>query len=260
MTATTTPSPVVRALDVLAAEWTKFASIRSTYWTLGVAVVTGIGFSAIIAIAFVNTPATSPVDPLQPGFLSLEYAVIAVAVLGVLTMTTEYATGLIRTTFAAVPRRRPVLAAKAVVVGGVALVVGEFVSIVSFLVAQAILSAHHLSTSLSHPGVLRSVLATGLLLCVCGTLGLGLGAIIRHTVGAIAAFVGLVLIPSIVGLLPSPWDHRIGRFSLFYAAQQAVASHPRTDLFSPGISVLVLLGWPAVVLLAAAVRITRQDT
>jgi ABC-2 type transport system permease protein len=247
----TAPSLMIRARDVLAAEWIKFSSVRSTYWTLGVAIVTGIAFSAIIAIAFANTPATSRVDPLLPSFLSLEYAVIAVAILGVLTVTGEYATGLIRTTFAAVPRRRPVLAAKATVVGLVALLVGEFVSLVSFLVVQAILATHHLNTSLSHPGVLRSVLATGALLCVCGTLGLGLGAITRHTVGALAAFIALVL---------APWDHRIGRFSLFYAAQQAVASHPRTDLFSPGISVLILLAWPAAVLAAAAVRMTRQDT
>lgn len=256
----TAPSLMIRARDVLAAEWIKFSSVRSTYWTLGVAIVTGIAFSAIIAIAFANTPATSPVDPLLPSFLSLEYAVIAIAILGVLTITGEYATGLIRTTFAAVPRRRPVLAAKATVVGLVALLVGEFVSMVSFLVVQPILATHHLNTSLSHPGVLRSVLATGALLCVCGTLGLGLGAIIRHTVGALAAFIALVLIPSTLGLLPAPWDHRIGRFSLFYAAQQAVASHPRTDLFSPGISVLILLAWPAAVLAAAAVRMTRQDT
>ena len=109
-----TPSLAVRARDVLTCEWTKFRSVRSTYWTLFVATVTPIALSVFVAFTLVSAPSSGPpVDPMLPGLLSLEYAVLAVSVLGVLAFSTEYATGLIQTTFAAVPRRRPVLAAKA---------------------------------------------------------------------------------------------------------------------------------------------------
>lgn len=258
---TVVPSLAVRARDVLTSEWTKLRSVRSTYWTLGVAMVTGIGFSGIVAYAFAATPASSstPIDPLQPSFLSLEYAVLAVGFLGVVTVTSEYTTGLIRTTFAAVPRRRAVLAAKASIVGAVTLLAGEMVAFASFLIVQAILSGHHLGTSLTRPGVLGAVLGNGLLLCVCATLGLGVGAIIRHTVGAVAALVAVIFVPGILGLLPTPWNHRIGQFTLFDAAQQVVTAHPRTDMFSSGGSLLVLLAWPAVALLVGAVLTTRYD-
>src|SRR4029453_12180199 len=108
-----------------------------------IAACTGIGFSAVIAYAFANPPPTSvgpPIDPLLPGFQSLEYAVLAVGVLGVLTVTAEHTTGLIRTTYTATPHRRTVLAAKAAVVAGVTLIAGEAISFVSFLIDQAILS------------------------------------------------------------------------------------------------------------------------
>ncbi len=251
-----------RARDVLASEWTKLRSVRSTYWTLLVAVVTGIGFSGVVAFAFATAPAAGgpPIDPLQPSFLSLEYAVLAVGILGILTFSSEHATGLIRTTFAAVPRRRAVLASKAAIVGMVTLLVGELVSFASFFLVQAILSGHNLATSLSQPGVPGAVLANGVLLSVCATLGVSLGSIIRHTAGAIAGLVALIFLPAVVGLLPTPWNERASSFTLFYAAQQTVTAHPRTDLFSPGISMVVVLAWPAVALLVAALLITRRDT
>jgi len=254
------PSLAVRARDVLASEWTKLWSVRSTYWTLLVAVVTPIGVSAIVAFAIASQPAgAAPVDPLLPGFISLEYAVLAVGVLGVLAFSTEYSTGLIRTTFACVPRRRAVLAAKAAVAGAVTLVAGELVAFVSFFVVQAALSGHHLGVSLSHPGVPGAVLADGLILFVVAMMGLGLGAIIRHTAGGIAALIGLIILPTALGLLPAPWGGRVSRFTMLQAAHQVTALHPATNLFSPALSMLVLLAWPALTLLAAALTITRRD-
>ena len=262
--AAATPAPAIplalRARNVLISEWTKLRSVRSTYWTLLVAVVTPIGLSALVAVTLANAPGNgSPVDPLLPGLLSLEYAVLAVGVLGVLTFSSEFSTGLVRTTFAAVPRRRAVLAAKAAVLGAVTLVAGELVAFVSFALVQAVLSGKHLGVSLSRPGVLGAVLATGLLLFVVATMGLGLGAIVRHTAGGIAALVGLIFLPAILGLLPAPWGGRVGRFTLLEAARQVTALHPATDLFAPGLSLLVLLAWPALTLLAAALLITRRD-
>ena len=259
----TTPAPslAIRALDLVASEWTKFRSVRSTYWSLLVAVVTPIGASALVAFAFAHQPASAgpPPDPLLPEVLSLEYAVIAVSVMGVLAFSAEYSTGLIRTTFAAAPRRRAVLAAKAVVLGTVTLAAGELVAFVSFFLAQAILSGHHLGVSLSRPGVPGAVLAAGLLLCACTLLGLALGAIIRHTAGGIAATIAVIVLPGIVALLPAPWSGRLGRFTLLEAARQVTALHPAANLFSPGLSLLVVLTWPAAALAAAAVLITRRD-
>jgi hypothetical protein len=255
------PALPIRARDILTSEWTKFGSVRSTYWTLLIAAVTTIGISAIVAVSLRAQPAAGrpQMDPLLPGFASLEYAVLAAGVLGVLAFSSEYATGLIRTTFAAVPQRRAVLAAKAAVTGAVTLAAGELLSFASFLLAQAILSGSHLGVSLSHPGVPGAVLANGTLLFVCAMLGVGLGAIVRRTAGAVAALFGLIYLPAILGVLPAPWNHWTSRFTLFYAAQQVVTLHPRTDLLSPALSMLVLIAWPAAALLTAAFLVTRRD-
>ena len=207
----------------------------------------------------VAPPGGTPPDPLLPALLSQEYAVIAVAVLGVLSFSSEFGTGLIRTTFAAMPRRRAVLAAKATVTGVVTLIAGEVVAFSSFFADQAVLSGHHLGVSLSRPGVPGAVLAAGALLCVCALIGVALGAIVRHTAGGIAAAIGVIVLPAIVALLRPPWSDRIGRFTLLDAARQVTALHPQPDLFTPAGSVLVLLAWPAVALAAAALLITRRD-
>ena len=254
------PSPAVRAFDLLASEWTKFCSVRSTYWSLLVAVVTPIAVSAVVAFAFTSAGNQGPPpDPLLPGVISLEYALIAVATMGVLAFSAEYSTGLIRVTFSAAPRRRAVLAAKAVVLGAVTLAAGELVAFVSFWLVQAVLAGHRQGVSLGRPGVAGAVLSAGLLLCVCGLLGLALGAVIRHTAGGIAATVAVILVPGILALLPAPWNGRLGRFTLLDAARQVSALHPAADLLSPGWSLLVLLAWPAAALAVAAVMITRRD-
>ena len=255
-----TPTLPVRARDLLASEWTKFRSVRSTYWSLLVAVVTPVAVSAVVAFAFTSARNQGPPpDPLLPEVISLEYAVIAVSVMGVLAFSAEYSTGLIRVTFSAAPRRRAVLAAKAAVLAAVTLAAGELVAFVSFWLVQAVLAGHHQGVSLGRPGVAGAVLSAGLLLCVCALLGLALGAIVRHTAGGIAATVAVILVPGILALLPAPWNGRLGRFTLLDAARQVSALHPAADLLSPGWSLLVLLAWPAVALAVAAVLITRRD-
>ena len=235
--ARTPPPPLaIRALNLVASEWTKFRSVRSSFWSLLVAVVTPIAVSTVVAVAFAHAPTSARPrpDPLLPEVVSLEYAVIAVAVMGVLAFSAEYSTGLIRTTFTAAPRRRAVLAAKAVVLGAVTLAAGELVAFASFFLAQAVLAGQHQGVSLSRPGVPGAVLAAGLLLCVCTMLGLALGSIIRHTAGGIAATIAVIILPSILGLLPPPWNGRISRFTLLAAARQVTALHPATNLFSRG--------------------------
>lgn len=252
------PSRLLRASDLLTSEWTKLTSVRSTLWALLIAAVTALGGSAVVAAAAAGG-AKPPVDPLASIYLAwLEYPVLAIGILGVLTFSSEFGTGQIRTTFAAVPQRGAVLVAKTAVTGSVALVVGEVLSFAAFFLSQAILSRHPTGLSLTRPRVLGAVVAAGVAICAIAVLGVALGAIIRHTAGAIAALPALLYLPLVVSSLPAPWNDRVGRFTMLTASFQTVALHPRATLLSPGLSMLVVLAWPALALLVAGLLINRD--
>lgn len=246
-----------RARDVLHLEWTKLISVRSTYWALLVAAVLSLAGSALFALFALSTRHGAHLpDPVALSFVGwVEYPVLAVGILGVLTFTSECTTGQIRTTFTAVPRRPAVLAAKAALLGSLILVFGELLAVASFALTQAILSRQGQGISLSHPGV---VFAAGFVLGVVALIGVTLGAAIRHTAGAIAALPAVFYLPLVLLSLPSPWNHWIGRFTLPVAAYQVVALHPATNLLAPALSMLVLIAWPAIALAAAAALITRR--
>lgn len=218
-----------------------------------------------LLVAFALTRAarassSPPIDPLLPAFVSLNYAALAVCVLGVLQFSSEYSTGLIRTTFISVPRRRAVLAAKGTVIGGITLVAGESVALVSFFLDQAIMHTRHQGVSLSSHGVPGAVVANGAVLFAIAMMALAIGAIVRHTAGGISATIAVIALPTILGLLPEPWGNRIARFTLVDAAQQVSVLHSSTDLFSPTFSMVVLLAWPAIALIVATVMIPRSPT
>jgi ABC-2 type transport system permease protein len=159
-----------------------------------------------------------------------------------------------------VPRRGSVLAAKAVVTGAAALVVGEVLAVTCFLLTQAIVAGRHGGLSLSHPGVPGAIAAVGLALAACALVGVAAGAIARHTAGAIAAALAVVYLLALLCMfLPDPWNTRLGRFTMPFAAYQVVSLHPRAGLLSPAISVVVLVAWPAIALLAAAAELRRRD-
>jgi ABC-type transport system involved in multi-copper enzyme maturation permease subunit len=262
--AQTVPSLAARALDLLAFEWTKLRSVRSNYVTLLIAAVATIGSTVVIAHGLASAPALPPGGPitaLTASFLGYaEYAVLPVSVLAVLQFTSEYTTGLIRTTFAAAPRRWAVLTGKAAVSAAAALIFGEVLAFACFFLTQAILSGQHRGVSLTRPGVPGAVLAAGFVLCACTLTALGLGAIIRHTAGAIAATIAATyLVAALCLALPSPWKDDIGRFTMPFAASEVVALHPQAGLLSPAASMLVLIAWPAAALLAAGLVITRRD-
>jgi ABC-2 type transport system permease protein len=258
------PSRLVRTRDVVTSEWTKLRSMRSNYWTLIIAAAVTLGVTAIVAASLAAAPTApggSPIGPLTGSFVAFaEYTVLPVAVLSVLVVTSEYSSGLIRTTFTAVPGRWAVLAAKAGVAGAAAVAAGEVIVFACFWLTQAILSSRHGGLSLSRPGVPGAVLAAGLFPGACAVVGVGLGALIRHTAGAIAAVVAVVYLLGVLCLaLPSPWNTRLGRFTLPFAAYQAATLHPQAGLFCRGLSILILVAWPAVTLVAAGIAITRRD-
>jgi ABC-2 type transport system permease protein len=257
------PSLGARARDVIAFEWTKLRSVRSHVITLLIAAAVTIGFSAVVARTFASVkklPAGG--FPAVNGSLLAyaEYAVIPVSVLAVLQFTSEYSTGLIRTTFAAVPNRWALLAGKATVVGAASLVIGEVLAFACFSIVQGLLSGGHRGVSLAQPGVPGAVLAGGFVLCACALTALGLGAVIRYTPGAIAASLGVIyLVAGMCLLLPSPWKDDIGRLTMAFAAAQVVSLNPQPGLFSPTVSMLVLVAWPTVALLAGGVVLSRRD-
>jgi ABC-2 type transport system permease protein len=260
----TVPPLAARARDLLAFEWTKLRSVRSNYVTLLIVAVWTIGSTVVVAESFGSGPALRPGGPitaLTASFLAYaEYAVLPVSVLAVLQFTSEYTTGLIRTTFTAAPRRWAVLTAKAAVCGAAALTAGEALAFTCFFVTQAILSGKHHGVSLASPGAPGAVLAAGFVLCACTLTALGLGAILRHTAGAIAAAIAAIyLVAALCLALPAPWKDDLGRFTMPFAASEVVALHPQPGLLSPAVSILVLIAWPAAALLAAGLVITRRD-
>lgn len=259
------PSRLVRARDVLASEWTKLRSLRSNRWTLAVAAVVTLVLTAVVAESFAASPAggkhAALTDRLASSFLAYaEYTILPVTVLSVLVFTSEYGSGLIRTTVSAVPRRGTVLAAKAAVAGAAALAAGEVLAFCCFFLTQAILSGRNGGLSISHPGAVRAVLAAGFVLAACALVGVGAGAVIRHAAGGIAAAITIVYLLGVLCLaLPAPWNIRLGRFTLPFAAYAEVATRPPAGSFSAGLSLLVLVAWPAAALAVAGVVFTRRD-
>src|SRR6185437_7181730 len=188
------PSGRYRITGLLASEWTKLRTVRSTMWTLGALVVLGLGLSAIATSETRAHWATmSPgdqlgFDPTQTSLIGMFFAQLVIGILGVLVMSAEYGTGTIRATLSAAPERPKVLLAKIAVFGAVALVVSEVVAFLAFFLGQALLTAPAAHTTLSSPGALRAVAGSGLFLCLLSLVALGLATIIRHTAGAISAY------------------------------------------------------------------------
>jgi len=250
-------------LDQMRSEWTKLVSVRSTIWTLGLTIVIGIGVSAIAAAETSSHWATNPHFGFDPTSLSLTGVFVAqliVGVLGVLVMSSEYGTGTIRATLSATPRRPGVLVAKASVFGLVALVVSMLTAFLSFFVGQALLTAPAIHATLSSPDALREIVGTGIYLFLIGLFALALATLIRHTAGAISAFVGILLVlPSVLQALPNSLQHDIIKFtpSRIGVAVLSRGNHPFA--FSPWVGLAVLAGYTAALLVIAGVKFTKRD-
>src|SRR5690348_3159150 len=209
------PQRVTQA-RVLRSEWTKLRTQPSAGWALLSAAVLIIGFGILYSLLREARPphgaaAAGAFDPAAVSLAGVQLAQIAAGVLGVLLITSEYASGLIRASFAAVPRRLPVLWGKATLLATVA--VSLPAAVAAFLAGQSILGRQHLAVSLSHPGVARAVLGSALYLAVAALLGLGLGALLRSTAGAISVLFGLLFAVQIAAaFLPGKWSGEVGRF------------------------------------------------
>ena len=202
---TRVPRGHYRFWQVARMEWIKLRTLRSTWWTVGIAVAGAVAIGVAVGHGTKNASGdvtNNALGGMVPGLL-------LAGVLGVLMMTSEYSSGTIRATLAASPGRPRLLAAKAAVFGAVTLVAGEVAAFVSFFATRATLAHGIPVPALSQPGVLRAVLLTGASFCLIGLLGLGLGAIIRHSPAAIGVLVGGVyVVAEAIGVV----THSVGAY------------------------------------------------
>jgi len=259
-------SRVTQARVVLS-EWTKFVSLRSTRWSLGAGMLLTIAlpivFAAVTASHWAHMSAAERADrhPLDIALAGVNVAQLAIAVLGVLVISGEYSTGMIRSSLIAVPKRLPVLWAKIAVYAAVSFILTLPAVIIAFFASQAILSRHHiLQISFGDPGVARSVLGGALYVTLVGIFALGTGTILRNTAGGIAAFAGIFfVIPPLMNILPTSWNNAISQYLPSEAGRQLFSLHHAAHSLSPTAGGLLMLGYCALTVTVAAVVLVRRD-
>ena len=251
---------------VFLSEWTKLRSVRSTRWSFLAAVGFTIGIAAlacaVVAHHWPHMSASEQADfnPLDPNLAGVQLAQLALGVLGVLVITAEYSTGMIRASMTAVPRRLPVLWGKAVVYGLVTLVLMIPSTLIAFVVGESIFSRKHINVSFTDPGVARAVIGAALYLTAVGLFGLGLGAIVRNTAGGIATFAGLMFVlPPLMNVLPASWNHAASPYLPLQAGEAIMATTSGNHL-SPWVGLALLCGYAAAALAIASVLLVRRDT
>lgn len=255
--------------DLLRSEWTKIRSVRSTIWGLVLLVVLTLGFTTILlALTLSQWDNTTPTQ--QQSFLAnparsifgagLQFSQLAVCVLGVLVITNEYSSGTIKASLLAVPRRTPVLVAKAAVFAAVVFVVGELAAFPSFFIGAAILH-HRVAVSLGDPGVFRAMIGSGLYLAALGVFSIAIGALIRHTAGAITGVIGFVLVLApLTQLLPGSVGQHLHAYLPSEAGALIVSPQQGpTDLLTPWQGYAVFSLWTAALMIAAIYALNRRD-
>jgi ABC-2 type transport system permease protein len=251
---------------VIRSEWTKFWSVRSTFWTLLSLVVVTVGFSTLIAwgttssLHKMSAKDLATLDPTSLAMAGIAFGQLAVAVLGALIVSSEFTTGGIKPTLSAVPNRLRVLAAKGIVFATVAFVIGTITAFGSFFVSMLFWNHYHMGVSLGAPNVLRAVIGGGLIIVGSGMFGFALAALLRHTAGAISTAVGLLFVaPALTGFLPGSWGHSINHYFTVNAGHHITDVVKVTGELQPWPGYLVFTIQWAVVLLAGAFLMRRRD-
>jgi ABC-2 type transport system permease protein len=253
---------------VVLSEWTKLHSLRSTKWSLFAGALLTIALPVLFAAVTSSHWGTmSPHEradrhPLDIALAGVNVGQLAIAVLGVLVITGEYSTGMIRASFTAVPKRLPVLWGKTAVFGAVSFLLMLPPVLIAFFASQAILSRHHiLQISFTHPGVARSVIGGAVFLTLVGIFALGLGAIVRNTAGGIATFAAIFfVIPPLMNILPTSWNNAISQYLPSEAGRQIFSLTRSAHRFAPLPGGLLFVGYCALTLAIAAVLLVRRDT
>ncbi|HET9731664.1 MAG TPA: ABC transporter permease subunit [Acidimicrobiales bacterium] len=249
---------------VVRSEWIKLRTLRSSWLAIGMAVAGMVGIGLLVCWS--TNARWDHMDPIErltfdPVFRSLvgiEIAQLVIGVLGVLVITGEYGTGMIRSSLAAVPARLPVLWGKLLVYGAVVLVWAMVASFASFYGGQALLGVH--GTTIDGPGVLRAVIGAGLYLAVVALFAVGLGFVVRNTAGGIAVLFALLLVlPGIVHALPSSWQHHVLPYLPSQAGGSVFSLRRDADTLSPWTGFGVFVAWAAAAVAAGAAMLVRRD-
>ncbi|WP_245617044.1 ABC transporter permease [Amycolatopsis taiwanensis] len=252
--------------DVIAAEWVKVRSIRSSYWLLAAVLLIFLGGCLVSSLMTADWDRSSPADQAafgsaDPSVVVLPFAQFCLAALGGLAITSEYGTGMIRSSLVAVPRRWLMLAGKVTVVGLVTLLAGQALAFLLLLAVALIIGDRPVPIA-PWPSLadgIPSAFSSGLVLMVIALVGLGVGAIIRSVAGMLVTMAGLLFVlPVVVNFLPSPWGERVSAVMLpsLGAQLSGTASHP---LLSPAGAAAVLVGYLVAALGTASIVLARRD-
>lgn len=261
------PGMKVTQARVIKSEWTKFRSLRSTLITLLVIVVLTVGLGALISGVTASHWLTMPADrragfnPITISLSGVNIAQLAVGVLGVLLISGEYATGMIRASLTAVPKRLQVLWAKIGVFSAVIGTVSVISAFAAFFLGQSLLSSQGIQATISSPHALRMVLGAAAYLLLVGIIGMALGGLLRNTAAGISTLVALFfVIPPLMNLLPTSWGDTIGPYLPSNAGESfwGIAQAQGTQL-SALAGFVVLCLWAAVAVAAAAITLKRRD-
>jgi ABC-type transport system involved in multi-copper enzyme maturation permease subunit len=251
---------------VLRSEWTKFWSVRSTMYTFLALIVVTIGISALLCLAVaanwddIKPADRAQIDPVSQSLSGIFLGQMAIIVLGTLTISAEYSTGGIRTTLTAVPQRLRLLFAKALLLAVMAFVAGVVTMFPSFWLGQRVLATADagIEVSLGDPNVLRAVFGGALYVVACGLLGFALGALLRHTAGAITVAIGIVFVlPIVSNFLPGTWGENVGK--VLNAGSAISNTRPMEGQFAPWTGYAVFSLWWIVLLALAAILMRRRD-
>ena len=257
-------------LRVIRSEWTNLVSLRSTIITLFLAALFFIGLGMLHSYITVHRwdrldpRERAHFDAVNVAMTGIFLAQLAMGVLGVLLVSGEYSTGMIRATFSAVPRRLPVLWGKLVVFAVVGFVLMFAAALIAFFASQQMLSlsSHHLTTTIGHPGVLRAVTGGAAYLTLIGLMGIGLGALLRNTAGGISSLAGLLFVVPVLAnvTLPQSWNDTISPYFPSHAGESLFSLHgPDPTSLSPGPALAVMFAYVAVFVATAAVAMLRRD-
>jgi hypothetical protein len=243
-------------------EWRKIQTVRSTWYIVAVFAVAMIGV-ALFALGHERYPQLSAADrasfdPTHDCFIGLVLGQLLFGTLGVLAITSEFSSGMVRATFAAAPRRQVVLAAKAAVLGALTLVAGEISAFAAFAAGQASLQAPAPHAALGQPGVLRAVLMAGAYPALVALLGLAIGAIVRHTAGAICVLVGVLFVLPLLFVSPS-LQNAGQKFLPHPIANGLTAVKPIAGTLPPALAFGLLCAYAVGALAAGAWALTRRD-
>ena len=259
---------------VVRSEWIKTNTVPSTVILLAVAFAVMVGLGALVAwglVQLASEPETGPPDGIGQSLQSAAYDVPAsglpfgqllIAALAVVLIGSEYTTGMIRSTMVAVPTRIPAILAKTLVIAVISFLVGVISALVTYLLAQPILSGSSLEFGLDAEWVVPSIINTGTLLALIAVMGVSIGSLLRSTAGGVVTLVGaLFVLPIIASLLTglADWVEDAARFLPSSAAAQLVATQIQPGAFNQVEGGLILAGWAAVLLVAALIVVRKRD-